>query len=604
MKLKILVLLFTVFSTLSATFPVAHQGRFHPIETYTKLWLNEFYNKQEIQKADQDKFDFKNSAELAWHIHFNGIEPWQQSPLFWVQSAKLKNILNFEPKQNRFSYQQLHQAIYTNEKSNLQLIKALIPNAYSKAYHSPTNRAKSIQLELKELSAGLWATQQNGSVVVVTKPDQPLWKFIKQGTAFGPIQENQIQSEVFELIGKLQKFSFENNETGTDFKALPFKAKPGEWISLKALKNPDLKNFTPYSDSLFEQIRQTYLKRDLEKLGNLLEEGYAQIAGTPYLKSRGKTLYYPTQFQLKSEVLLYSYPWLIVCITLYLASILFAFFSMDRTSLSFVILAFTLHTLLLALRCYILARPPVSNMFETVIYVPWVAVLGGVTLRFFSSERWLLPAASLVSVLLLIVLQITQLNSQLENVQAVLDSQYWLIIHVLMVVGSYGLFALAGVLGHFYLIGLCFDKKETAHLKSIAKLIIESMYLGTALLIPGTILGGVWAAQSWGRFWDWDPKESWAFISSCIYLMWIHAYRFGHIKNFGLAVGSVVGLTAISFTWYGVNYILGTGLHSYGFGSGGELYYYLYLGAELLFIALMISLKKNPATNYGSGAKK
>jgi ABC-type transport system involved in cytochrome c biogenesis permease subunit len=78
--------------------------------------------------------------------------------------------------------------------------------------------------------------------------------------------------------------------------------------------------------------------------------------------------------------------------------------------------------------------------------------------------------------------------------------------------------------------------------------------MGVAMLIPGTILGGVWAAESWGRFWDWDPKESWAFISSCIYLMVIHAYRFHFIRNIGLAAGSIAGLLMISFTWYGVNY--------------------------------------------------
>ncbi len=591
MKIQFIIFILSLFSSLSATFPVAHEGRFHPIETYTKLWLNDLYNKQEIQKTDRTHFDQKSGSELAWHIHFNGIEPWQQSPLFWVQSAELKKALNLNPKHNRFSYQQLYQALYSKEKSNLKLMKALIPNAYSNAYRSPLNRGKSIQLELKDLSPGLWATEQNGNVILVAKPDQPLWKFLKPGMSLGKVKETQIKDEALEIIGKLQRFSSQTN----DFKALPSKTKPGEWVSLRALKDHQ-RNFTLYPDSLFHNIREAYIKRDIPALKMFLEKGYATIAGTPYLKARGKTLYYPSQTQLQAEKWLYVYPWIAICISLYLAGITFAFFSMNRTSLFFIILAFSLHTLLLAVRCYILARPPVSNMFETVIYVPWVAVLGGITLRFFSREKWILPAASIVSVLLLIVLQLTQLNSRLENVQAVLDSQYWLIIHVLMVVGSYGLFALAGVLGHFYLIGLAYEKKETEHLKSVAKLIIQSMYLGTALLIPGTILGGVWAAQSWGRFWDWDPKESWAFISSCIYLMWIHAYRFRHIGNFGLAVGSVTGLTAISFTWYGVNYILGTGLHSYGFGSGGELYYYLYLGAELLFVTLMISLRKSPAT--------
>ena len=118
----------------------------------------------------------------------------------------------------------------------------------------------------------------------------------------------------------------------------------------------------------------------------------------------------------------------------------------------------------------------------------------------------------------------------------------------------------------------------------------KTLYIGTALLIVGTILGGVWAAQSWGRFWDWDPKESWAFISALMYLAFLHAYKFRKIKERGLAIGSILGLMTISFTWYGVNYILGTGLHSYGFGGGGEWLYYSYLLGEGLFICTLLVL--------------
>ena len=135
---------------------------------------------------------------------------------------------------------------------------------------------------------------------------------------------------------------------------------------------------------------------------------------------------------------------------------------------------------------------------------------------------------------------------------------------------------------------LIFNQNNSLTLKQLSSMILQTLYIGTAMLIAGTILGGLWAAESWGRFWDWDPKESWAFISSAFYLIWIHAYRFHKISSFGLAFGSVSGLLAISFTWYGVNYILGTGLHSYGFGSGGEHLYYAFLGTESLFLSVVL----------------
>jgi ABC-type transport system involved in cytochrome c biogenesis permease subunit len=243
-----------------------------------------------------------------------------------------------------------------------------------------------------------------------------------------------------------------------------------------------------------------------------------------------------------------------------------------------------------------LQRPPVANMFETVIYVPWIAVLSSLAFGYYFRSFIILGAANIVCLILLIVLKITKINNSLEAVQAVLNSNYWLTIHVLLVVGSYGLFCLSGILGHFYLISYCLYPCQLAFRTSVGKLIRQSMFFGLIFLIAGTILGGVWAAESWGRFWDWDPKESWAFISICVYLIWIHAYMFKHIGDAGLAVGSIMGLQAISFTWYGVNYILGTGLHSYGFGSGGEYFYYLFLIGETLFLLWVLGKARSQIT--------
>lgn len=415
-------------------------------------------------------------------------------------------------------------------------------------------------------------------------------------------------------------------------KILPSYSGEGEWFSLKALKTKvydpqkdrliPVENFTLYSDDQFEQIRSSYLSlenlfgrsqgdlnehhqrvlheqigQETKNLAQLLHANYSTIANTPYKHTFDKALYYPSYGQLKTESWYYRYPLVEVTIIGYvLAGIVFVLAmtlnnsSANKWALALMLAAFCLHTVILIFRCYILARSPVSNMFETVIYVPWIAVAISFLLKITWKSSVVLLASSIVAATLLSVLQFTHLNSGLENVQAVLDSQYWLIIHVLMVVGSYGAFALGGVLGHIYLISYIFYKRETKAMLVVAKLTLQAMYVGLAMLIPGTILGGVWAAESWGRFWDWDPKESWAFISICVYLIWIHAYTFHHVRHFGLAVGAIIGLQAISFTWYGVNYILGTGLHSYGFGSGGEVYYYLFLLGEALFLGLVIVL--------------
>lgn len=635
------------------TIPMAYKGRFRPMDAYARLWLYEFYHKQNLTKQDYPAFHTTtNSAtDLLWKMHFLGHDSWDDSPFFWIHYASLKSLLGFNLKQERFSFTELRHAIEDQKQSNLNLIKPLILYHYFKSFRDPSNKMGSEKIELSQLSQGLWAARQEGNIVIAAAPSASPWHFLTPGLIidaplpsktlvdeiqeilnlmhlFGGIQKPGITTEqayeqVFHLLQKEGKtpreiaFELETQfpleqrlqQAGSTLKGIPLRRGNGEWVSLAALKvkvyNPvsqDLErvgNFSLYSDPLFKKIQTLYLQLDQAfqenavdrvktyglQLASMLKEGYLSIAGIPYQTAIDKQLTYPSFSQLKAEAAYYHYPLIELAILFYGITIcLFIFVRLERWALGMLAISFSLHTAILALRIFILQRPPVSNMFETVIYVPWAAVVFSAILRFTLKSNIPLIASAIAAFALLILLKVSHINESLENVQAVLDSQYWLIIHVLMVVGSYGAFILGGILGHVYLIGRMIKKTETPALQFLASLILQSIYLGTALLIPGTILGGVWAAESWGRFWEWDPKESWAFISSCTYLIFIHAYTFHHIRNFGLAVGSIIGLMVITFTWYGVNYILGTGLHSYGFGSGGEAFYYFYLIGEGVFL--------------------
>lgn len=424
------------------------------------------------------------------------------------------------------------------------------------------------------------------------------WKELKKESYSSQQIASTLQQE-FPLSQRLKN-------AGPYFKSLPSKFLQGEWLPLKALlirvydpKEENLRlisNFTPYSDFQFEEIRTSYKnwldkgsEEEEKKLSQALLNAYESLAATPFIQAHGKTLKYPSLLQLKAEVLYVSYPWIPFLIGCYSFALLLLFFGCSWASFFF-IFSLLLHTLLLAGRCYILGRPPVSNMFETVLYVPWIAVCCCLVISSFRKNRFSIISASVCSILLLILTQITGLNQSLDQVQAVLDSQFWLTIHVLMIVGSYGIFILASALAHFYFISQSWVEKK--QLEDTAQLILKALYIGTFMLIGGTLLGGVWAAQSWGRFWDWDPKESWAFISGALYIALIHLYRFHKIQSFGLAFGAILGFLAISFTWYGVNYLLGTGLHSYGFGQGGNFYYYFFLILEIFFLIFTLVYKK------------
>lgn len=386
---------------------------------------------------------------------------------------------------------------------------------------------------------------------------------------------------------------------------LPSRHRNGQWLPLILLDKEEL-NFTLYSEQSFQKIKNAYKnwKEKPDRLAEALGEAYQEIEGLPI--ARGSSLTYPSRWQLKAEVFAIQTPLISIAILSYVLSLFFLLIPNRKAGflgILFLTIAFSIHTLSLLLRTYILGRPPVSNMFETVVYVPWIAILASFLLARRYMTRYPLIASTILTIILLSILEFTHLSDSFENVQAVLNSQFWLIIHVLMIVGSYGILLLAGLLGHIYLVCHFF---RSSFLEPLKKSLLQAIYLGVALLIPGTILGGVWAAQSWGRFWDWDPKESWAFISACVYLITIHLYRFNIISFIGLAIGSIIGLGFISFTWYGVNYILGTGLHSYGFGKASHHMYILFLLIEALFITIMayllyrqkISIEKKKQSDY------
>ncbi|MDF1810367.1 MAG: cytochrome c biogenesis protein CcsA [Phycisphaerales bacterium] len=238
------------------------------------------------------------------------------------------------------------------------------------------------------------------------------------------------------------------------------------------------------------------------------------------------------------------------------------------------------------LRVSILGRAPVSNTYEALLWMGIVAILFGLIGQAVSPKSWYLVGGLGASVLAIFFAMLVPIEDQTNALPAVLRSNYWLIIHVLTIVGSYGALLLAAVLAHIYLVRDVLLRRQSARNNRVIVQVYRVMQVGVIMLTAGTILGGVWAADSWGRFWGWDPKETWSLISIITYFTMLHARHVGWIRDFGLAVAAVVGFLAIVWTFYGVNYVMASGLHSYGFGSGGELWVLLWAIAEAIFIGI------------------
>ncbi len=247
-------------------------------------------------------------------------------------------------------------------------------------------------------------------------------------------------------------------------------------------------------------------------------------------------------------------------------------------------LAFCLHTLGIALRVIVLGRPPVSNMYESMIFMTWALVLFACFFSMIQRNTLALAVSALAGSLVMIYGNLLPIDAHMEVLVPVLRSNYWLTIHVMTIVSSYGAFGLAMALGHRHLIRQSSGEWSKATQEESSWLIYRVIQLGTILIGTGTFLGGVWANESWGRFWGWDPKETWAFISFLVYLAIVHLYYLKKIGSFGLALWSVLGFQFILMTWYGVNFVLGRGLHSYGAGTGGMQWVIYYLIFEAIFL--------------------
>ncbi len=248
-----------------------------------------------------------------------------------------------------------------------------------------------------------------------------------------------------------------------------------------------------------------------------------------------------------------------------------------------------------ASRVAIAGRPPVSNMYESVIWVAFGAVFFALVFEAIFRGRYFLLGATFAAVipLLLADTQPLALDRSIQPLTPILQSNFWLATHVLVITLSYAAFLLALGVGHIALGKIILGRRPSAALYNY---VYRTLQVGVLLLAVGTILGAVWANYSWGRFWDWDPKETWALIALLGYLFVLHGRIAGAWGGFGLSLGAVLAFQSVVMAWYGVNFVLGVGLHSYGFGSGGFGYAITFVACELTFAlaAFLRHRRQNP----------
>ena len=265
---------------------------------------------------------------------------------------------------------------------------------------------------------------------------------------------------------------------------------------------------------------------------------------------------------------------------------------------SLIITLFVFNTIGLAARWYIAGHAPWSDAYESIIFVAWATVIFGII--FGRKSYFTLASSTFVASIILSIANMNWLDPSIANLQPVLDS-YWLMIHVAVIVGSYGPFAIGMILGivTLFLTIIATKKNRKIFSRKLEELTIInelSLTIGLVMLTIGNFLGGMWANESWGRYWGWDPKETWALISIMIYTAVLHLRIIPRLNNKWLFnLMSIISFAAIMMTYFGVNFYL-VGLHSYASGDKVITPDFVYYSTVFVFILGLISYFANKKT--------
>lgn len=546
--------------------PIQDSGRIKPFDTFARETLQLVYGRTAYRPPEKpadgyatpegEKRDRRSRAALEI------IVTWFLAPQFWdeqqiveIKLASLKEALKVELTRDRFTPREL----IANDRIGL-VLQDLAAFRETKAKLTPYYQA----VARLENQLGIYQAVKSGAILRLVPPTQ-------QATADKADRE----------------------------KADPLLPKePDLWRSVSEVEGPLKDAFSAVAKSFIRELPGGEVPQDpsVPRLADAVK-AFMDLARVenPELYPDGKAIAVEVHYE---ELHPFRLAWIFYVLA---AIAIGAAWVSDRKGLMTAgwvlsIIAFLIHTYGFGLRVYLTGRPPVSNMYESVIWVSWGTILFAFFFEWKQKAKFILLSGAVVATLCNIVADSAPhvLDASLQPLEPVLRSNLWLTVHVLTITISYSAFFLAWALGN---LGLGFvikgDAPNTARIESIVIAIYRCMQIGVVLLAAGTILGGVWADYSWGRFWGWDPKETWALIALLGYIAILHARLSGLVKQIGMLMGAVVSFNLVIMAWYGVNFVLGAGLHSYGFGAGGVEYMSAFVLVNLAYVGYAYTLARS-----------
>lgn len=539
--------------------PIQDAGRIKPFDTFARETLQMVYGKtsyKPLAKEGDPTKDLRSRPALeivmTW---FLAPQFWDEQPIVELKLAALKEALNLEKTRDRFSPQEL----FANDRLGL-VFQDLASHRETKEKLNPYFQS----VARLESQLGIYQSMKDASALRLVPP-VPVKESASPVDALLPKEPDRWRS-VRDLDGPLK------DKFGIIAKAF-----------IRALPGAEASPADPGTPALLVAVE------DFKT---------AARAENPNLYPDGKDIGIEVHYE---EFHPFRVAWIIYVLSAIVMGIAWnregrpVGKPLVRIAWGLALLAFAIHSYGFGLRMYLTGRPPVSNMYESVIWVSWGTMLFAFIFEFKQKARFILLAGTVVATICNIVADGVPhvLDGSLQPLEPVLRSNLWLTVHVLTISISYSAYFLAWALGN---IGLGFvargEGANSPRVEALTIAIYRCMQVGVVLLATGTILGGVWADYSWGRFWGWDPKETWALIALLGYLALLHARLSGWVKSIGMLVGAVVSFNLVIMAWYGVNFVLGAGLHSYGFGAGGVEYVSALILLNMAFVGYAYSMNR------------
>ncbi len=510
------------------------QGRVEPVNTLASEILRKVARKNNWQGM--------SSTEVFLDMQANP-EKWKDIPIIKVANSDLKKLLNangnfvsfnslFNPVNGQYKLNQLVAATY-EKKPNER-------NKYDKEVMNVDERANIMM----EVFQGNFLT-----ILPVPGDDNHKWISLKESNLLGSEGE-----------------TFARNTIGNYFSSV----QRNDWATATSLLN-QLKNYQQTQGSKIipssTKINFEVIYNNLDIFGKLSK--IYMLLGLVLLAMNLTTIFNP-KFKLTG---------------------------LKKISLAVIFILFLIHSTGLGIRWYISDHAPWSNGYESMVFISWATCLAG--LIFANRSEITLSTTTLLAGLSLMVAGFSWMSPEITNLVPVLKS-YWLIVHVAIITSSYGFLGVGALLGMINLILMISRNKNNLArvnftIRELVNIIEIALLIGLIMVTLGSFLGGVWANESWGRYWGWDPKETWALVTVLVYTFISHMHKIPGFKgNYAVSVAALVGFSSVLMTYFGVNYYL-SGLHSYAQGEPAPIPTGVYVAVVIVFILIIWAYIKDNA---------